>query len=124
MATADTDIPARVRVGPSPAPPPPRLDAMVVLDLLSTVRRWRVHEPFVTGQSDGLARALVACLNAGQPVPRWLRSTIVEYLVESLWEQPRPAGRRNTADQDDARAWGATVATLVARWREPARTHD
>src|SRR5436309_1647587 len=97
------------RVGPPPAPPPTRLDTMVVLDLLATVRRWRVHEPFVAGQADGLSRALIACLNAAHPVPRWLRRALLAYLLEALWERLRPAG-------DAARAWDQEVESLLARW--------
>jgi hypothetical protein len=95
------------RVGPTPEPPPERLDTWTVLDLLATTRRWRVNDPFVAGQTDGLSRALIACLNDGQRVPRWLRAEIVTFLLEALWEQGKP---------------GVTMRdTLVARWREPNR---
>ena len=76
---------------------------MVVLDLLATARRWRVNEPFVSGQTDGLSRALIACLNAGQPVPRWLRAELLAFLLEHLWEEP-PTPER--------------VRALLGRWRE------
>ena len=79
---------------------------MIVLDLLATARRWRVHDPFVSGQADGLSRAMVACLNNGGAVPRWLRQELIEFLLEALWEQPRPA-------------WDREVNTLLRRWREP-----
>ncbi|HEU5317017.1 MAG TPA: hypothetical protein VFX49_12985 [Chloroflexota bacterium] len=100
-----SDRPARV--GPRPAPPPERLDTWVVLDLLATTRRWRVNEPFVAGQTDGLARALVACLNAGDPVPHWLRTEIIAFLLEALWERSGSTG--------DERA------ELAARWADGAR---
>ncbi len=87
---------------------------MVALDLLATVRRWRVREPFVAGQADGLSRALIACLNAQRPVPRWLRHALLAYLLEALWERPRPA---DAATGD----WNHEVEDLLARWREPAR---
>jgi hypothetical protein len=76
---------------------------MTVLDLLATVRRWRVNEAFVSGQADGLTRALIACLNARQAVPRWLRAEILTFLLKELWEE-RPARDR--------------VAGLLATWRE------
>ena len=83
------------RVGPVPSPPPERLDTWSVLDLLATTRRWRVHQPFVAGQTDGLARALVACLNSGESVPRWLRAEITAFLLEALWERdPLSAGEK------------------------------
>ncbi|HET7767415.1 MAG TPA: hypothetical protein VFN74_01495 [Chloroflexota bacterium] len=92
------------RVGPTPAPPPERLDTMVVLDLLATARRWRVNEPFVAGQIDGLSRALVACLNGGGEVPAWLRRELCGFLLEALWERGRPS-----ADE---------VSELAARWSD------
>ena len=110
---------AAARVGPPPAPPPERLDTWTVLDLLATARRWRVNEPFVSGQADGLSRALVACLNAGRPAPRWLRDALVAFLLEALWERPRPAG--GAAVASEARAWDVERADLLRRWREPAR---
>jgi hypothetical protein len=111
--------PARAgRVGPTPAPPPDRLDTWTVLDLLATTRRWRVNEPFVAGQTDGLSRALIACLNAKQPVPRWLREAIITLLLEALWDQPRPRG--GTAVPVVA-AWLTRRDTLLGRWREPSR---
>ena len=73
-----------------------------MLDLLATARRWRVNDPFVSGQTDGLSRALVACLNAGEAVPRWLRATLVTFLLEALWER-RPA---TPEERDD----------LLSRW--------
>jgi hypothetical protein len=87
---------------------------MIVLDLLATARRWQVHDAFVAGQGDGLSRALVACLNARRPVPRWLRETLLIYLMEALWESPRPAGAAG-------RSWDASLHVLLARWRDPAR---
>ena len=75
---------------------------MAVLDLLATARRWRVHEPFIAGQIDGLSRALVACLNAGSDVPPWLRHELCGFLLEVLWERGRP-----THDE---------VSELNARW--------
>ena len=75
---------------------------MVVLDLLATARRWRVNEPFIAGQIDGLSRALVACLNAGSDVPLWLRAELCGFLLEVLWERGRP-----TQDQ---------VADFASRW--------
>jgi hypothetical protein len=87
-----------------------------VLDLRATLRRWRVSEPFVAGQTDGLGRALVACLNAERPVPRWLRETIVGLLLEALWERPRPRD-----DATAAAAWTRERDALVRRWREPPR---
>ncbi|HEV2123718.1 MAG TPA: hypothetical protein VGW38_13220 [Chloroflexota bacterium] len=108
--------PPASRVGPAPAPPPERLNTWTVLDLLATTRRWRVNEPFIAGQTDGLSRALVSCLNARQPVPRWLRETIVGFLLEALWERPRLAdGSSNGA------SWEEERDDLVWRWREPAR---
>ncbi len=101
------------RVGSPPAAPPERLDTWTVLDLLATCRRWRVNEPFVSGQADGLARALVSCLNAGRPVPRWLRAALLVFLLETLWERPRPAGPPGDAE------WDAALADLLRRWREP-----
>jgi hypothetical protein len=89
-----------------------------VLDLLATLRRWRIHEPFVAGQTDGLSRALVACLDAGRPVPRWLRVAIVGFLLEALWERPRPSGAGADAA---AAAWMAERDALARRWREPPR---
>ena len=68
---------------------------MVVLDLLATARRWRVNEPFVSGQTDGLSRALIACLNARQPAPRWLRAELIAFLLEHLWEEPPTRDRVN-----------------------------
>lgn len=62
---------------------------MTVMDLLATTRRWRVNEPFVAGQTDGLSRALVACLNAGETAPRWLRAEITRFLLAALWERER-----------------------------------
>jgi len=79
---------------------------MTVMDLLATTRRWRVNEPFVAGQTDGLSRALVACLNAGQPAPRWLRFEITRFLLEALWERKRPS----PAECED----------LVSRWTDEA----
>jgi hypothetical protein len=76
-----------------------------VLDLLATARRWRVNDPFVAGQTDGLTRALVACLNSGQRVPRWLRAEIVGFLIEALWERGKPSA--SVRDE------------LLGRWREP-----
>lgn len=112
---------APARVGPRPAPPPERLDTWTVLDLLATARRWRVNEPFVAGQIDGLSRALVACLNAEQAMPRWLRETLLAFLLEVLWEQPRPAGRDAGAQQ--IAEWDAALAGLLRCWREPVRGH-
>lgn len=94
------------RVGPRPEPPPERLDTWTVLDLLATTRRWRVNEPFVAGQTDGLSRALVACLNAGEPVPTWLRAEIAGFLLEALWEHDKPSA--------------AEKADLLARWTDAA----
>ena len=79
---------------------------MVVLDLLATARRWRVNEPFVAGQIDGLSRALVACLNGGGKAPVWLRRELCGFLLEALWERGRPAA-------DD-------VDELAARWSDGA----
>lgn len=84
---ADTANVAVERVGPPPGPPPERIDVMVALDLLATARRWRVRDAFVCGQADGLSRALVACLNAGDAPPIWLRRALLEYLLGALWEQ-------------------------------------
>ena len=75
---------------------------MTVLDLLATARRWRVNEPFIAGQIEGLSRALVACLNAGGDVPDWLRHELCGFLLEALWERGRPS--------DDE------VSNLAARW--------
>ena len=94
------------RVGPKPEPPPERLDTWTVLDLLATARRWRVNEPFVAGQIDGLSRALVGCLNAGETVPLWLRAEIVGLLLEALWEREKPSA----ADKED----------LLRRWDDAA----
>ncbi len=77
---------------------------MTVMDLLATTRRWRVNEPFVAGQTDGLSRALVACLNAGERAPRWLRVEITRFLLEALWERERPTT--------------AECEALAARWVE------
>lgn len=77
---------------------------MTVMDLLATTRRWRVNEPFVAGQTDGLSRALVACLNAGETAPHWLRVEITRLLLEALWEHERPTT--------------AECEALVARWVE------
>ena len=104
------------RVGPTPAPPPERLDTWTVLDLLATARRWRVNEPFVAGQADGLARALVACLNAGQAAPRWLRAALLAFLLEALWDRPRPGA---PAGPGAAAAGDAELHDLLRRWREP-----
>ena len=101
------------RVGPRPAPPPERLDTWTVLDLLATARRWRVREAFIAGQADGLARALMACLNRGQATPVWLRQALVAFLLETLWERPLPATAAERA------AWDGSVDDLVRRWREP-----
>ncbi|MGH2371372.1 MAG: hypothetical protein ACRDI2_24625 [Chloroflexota bacterium] len=104
------------RVGPKPGPPPAHLDTWTVLDLLATARRWRVHEPFVAGQTDGLSLALVACLNAGQPVPRWLREALLSFLLEALWERPPRTGHPTSggaASPDDE------LAELLRHWREP-----
>ena len=79
---------------------------MVVLDLLATARRWRVNEPFVAGQIDGLSRALVACLNEGGEVPKWLRRELCAFLLGLLWERGRPS-----ADE---------VTELAGRWRDAA----
>jgi len=95
------------RVGPAPGPPPERLDTWTVLDLLATARRWRVNEPFIAGQIDGLSRALVACLNAGDEVPPWLRRELCGFLLEVLWERGKP-----TADE---------TAALAERWTEAGR---
>ena len=92
------------RVGPTPGPPPERWDTMTVLDLLATARRWRLNEGFVSGQADGLTRALVGCLNAGEAAPGWLRREITRFLWEALWERER--------------ATGAEVDELVGRWVE------
>jgi hypothetical protein len=89
---------------------------MVVLDLLATARRWRVNDPFVAGQADGLSRALVSCLNAHHPVPRWLRHALLAYLMEALWERPRPASA--------PAAWDEEIERLLARWREPSQAHS
>jgi hypothetical protein len=99
---AMNDRPARI--GPTPAPPPERLDTWTVLDLLATARRWRVNDPFVAGQTDGLSRALVACLNAGEPVPQWLRAEIASFLLHALWERERPSLQERTE--------------LAARWTD------
>ena len=77
---------------------------MVVLDLLATARRWRVNEPFVAGQIDGLSRALVACLNAGGEVPAWLRSELCAFLLDVLWERRRPTQQE--------------ITELAARWTD------
>jgi hypothetical protein len=111
-----TNEPVTERVGPPPAPPPDRLDTWTVLDLLATTRRWRVRDAFVAGQADGLSRSLVACLNAGRPVPRWLRVTLLEFLREALWERRRPA-----RGEPDAAAWEDELSELLRRWREPRR---
>jgi hypothetical protein len=95
---------AAQRVGPPPEPPPERLDTWMVLDLLATTRRWRVRDAFVAGQTDGLSRALVACLNSEQSPPSWLRAEIVAFLLEALWERKRPSAR----DKEE----------LLARWRD------
>ncbi|MGI8424341.1 MAG: hypothetical protein ACR2NO_09575 [Chloroflexota bacterium] len=92
------------RVGPTPAPPPERLDTWTVLDLLATTRRWRVNEPFIAGQTDGLARAMVACLNAGEDVPEWLRAELCGFLLEALWERDKPIPEER--------------ARLVKRWAD------
>jgi len=113
MASHPASSTGPARVGPPPAPPPERLDTWTVLDLLATCRRWRVNEPFLCGQADGLARALVACLNAGRPVPRWLRSALLAFLLEALWERPRPTGSPGAVE------WDAALADLLRRWREP-----
>ena len=78
-----------------------------MLDLLATARRWRMNEPFVAGQIDGLSRALVACLNADSEVPKWLRRELCAFLLDVLWERGRP-----TADE---------VRELTARWTEAAK---
>jgi hypothetical protein len=78
------------------------------MDLLATARRWRVNEPFVSGQLDGVSQALVACLNAGRPAPRWLRRLIVAMLLQTLWEQ------LNTGDA----TWDHSVESLTRRWRD------
>ena len=115
-----TEAPGGPRVGPPPAPPPARLDTWTVLDLLATLRRWRVNEPFVAGQTDGLARALVACLNAEQAVPRWLREALLTFLLEALWERTRPTGGPSTPE---VVVWCRERDALLRRWREPARGH-
>ena len=79
---------------------------MVVLDLLATARRWRVNEPFIAGQIDGLSRALVACLNAGGEVPAWLRRELCSFLLDVWWERGRPS-------QEE-------IGELAARWRDAA----
>ena len=106
------------RVGPKPAPPPDRLDTWVVLDLLATARRWRVRDQFVAGQTDGLSRCLVACLNAGEPVPVWLRRELVGFLLEALWEEPRPSGTGAQIAAD----WDAKRDSLLGRWHETAES--
>jgi len=75
---------------------------MTVLDLLATTRRWRVNDVFVSGQTDGLTRALVACVNAGEAAPGWLRTEITRFLLEALWERGRVSGDE--------------VEALVGRW--------
>ena len=109
----DGETLAGERVGPRPEPAPDRLNTWTVLDLLATTRRWRVREAFVAGQADGLARALIACLNRGQAAPPWLRRALLAFLLEALWEQPPPATAAAQA------AWDATVEDLVRRWRDP-----
>ena len=75
---------------------------MVVLDLLATARRWRVNEPFVAGQIDGMSRALVACLHSGGEVPAWLRRELCAFLLDVLWERGRPTQQE--------------ITELAARW--------
>ncbi len=100
------------RVGPVPDPPPDRLTAWVVLDLLATARRWRARDQFIAGRVDALGAAIVDCLNAGHPVPGWLRRTVVGALLDHLWEYPRPV------DAAGARDWAEARDALASLWRE------
>ena len=100
------------RVGPVPDPPPDRLTAWIVLDLLATARRWRARDQFIAGRIDALGASVVACLNAGQPVPRWLRRVVVSALLDHLWEYPKPT------DQAGATEWEAARDGIVSLWRE------
>lgn len=100
------------RVGPTPEPPPDRLTAWIVLDLLATARRWRARDQFIAGRVDALGAAVVACLNAGQPIPRWLRQEVVGSLLDHLWEYAKPP------DSAGASAWVTTRDALVSLWRE------
>ena len=100
------------RVGPAPEPPPDRLTAWVVLDLLATARRWRARDPFIAGRIDALGSTVVACLNTGRPVPRWLRQLVVGALLDHLWEYPKPT------DAHGASEWTAARDGIVSLWRE------
>jgi hypothetical protein len=100
------------RVGPAPEPPPDRLTAWIVLDLLATARRWRARDQFIAGRVDALGASIVACLNAGRPVPRWMRQVVIGALLDHLWEYPKPS------DQQGADAWTAARDGLVSLWRE------
>ena len=75
-----------------------------------------MNEPFVAGQADGLARALVACLNAGQAAPRWLQAALLSFLLEALWERPRPG---TPYGPGTAAAGDTELDDLLRRWREP-----
>jgi hypothetical protein len=100
------------RVGPVPEAPPERLTSWIVLDLLATARRWRARDQFIAGRIDALGAAVVACLNAGQPVPRWLRQLVVGSLLDHLWEYRKPS------DPPGAAEWAAARDGLVSLWRE------
>jgi hypothetical protein len=100
------------RVGPVPEPPPERLTSWIVLDLLATARRWRARDQFIAGRVDALGATVIACLNSGRPIPRWLRQVVIGALLDHLWEYPKPI------DPKGASEWMVARDGLVTLWRE------